>query len=158
MWFSISAYGAEKRCFVAVFDNITERKQAEEALLFKTALLEAQAETTLDGILAVDESDHIVLANKQFGLHFDMPKEMLSTQDDLIVLQHVRDKVEAPGSFVEKLKHLYSHRDEKSSEEIRLKNGKVCDRYSAPLVDSKSRYRGRVWYFRDITDRKLAEG
>ena len=37
------------------------RKQAEEALLFKTALLEAQAETTIDGILAVDESDHIVL-------------------------------------------------------------------------------------------------
>ena len=37
------------------------RKQAEEALLFKTAPLEAQAETTIDGILAVDESDHIVL-------------------------------------------------------------------------------------------------
>src|SRR5580693_362533 len=99
MWFSISAYGAGKGCFVAVFDNITERKQAEEALLFKTALLEAQAETTLDGILAVDESDHIVLANKQFGLHFGMPKEMLSTQDDLIVLEHVRDQVEAPDAF-----------------------------------------------------------
>src|SRR5580692_2296809 len=157
MWFSISAYGAGKGCFVAVFDNITERKQAEEALLFKTALLEAQAETTLDGILAVDESDHIVLANKQFGLHFEMPEEMLSTQDDLIVLQHVRDKVEAPDAFVERVKHLYSHRDEKSSDEIRLKNGKVFDRYSAPLVDSKGRYRGRIWYFRDITDRRVAE-
>jgi PAS domain S-box-containing protein len=67
MWFSISAYGAGKGCFVATFDNITERKQAEESLLFKTALLEAQAETTIDGILVVDESDHIVLANKQFG-------------------------------------------------------------------------------------------
>ena len=157
MWFSISAYGAGKGCFVAVFDNITERKQAEEALLFKTALLEAQAETTLDGILAVDESDHIVLANKQFGRHFEMPEEMLSTQDDLIVLQHVRDKVEAPDAFVERVKHLYSHRDEKSSDEIRLKNGKVFDRYSAPLVDSKGRYRGRIWYFRDITDRRVAE-
>jgi PAS domain-containing protein len=28
MWFSISAYGAGKRCFVATFDNVTERKQA----------------------------------------------------------------------------------------------------------------------------------
>jgi diguanylate cyclase (GGDEF)-like protein/PAS domain S-box-containing protein len=157
MWFSISAYGAEKRCFVAVFDNITERKHAEEALLFKTALLEAQAETTLDGILAVDESDHIVLANKQFGLHFGMPKEMLSTQDDLIVLEHVRDQVEAPDAFAERVKYLYSHRDEKSSDEIRLKNGRVFDRYSAPLVDSNGRYRGRIWYFRDITDRRVAE-
>jgi diguanylate cyclase (GGDEF)-like protein/PAS domain S-box-containing protein len=157
MWFSISAYGAGKGCFVAVFDNITERKQAEEALLFKTALLEAQAETTLDGILAVDESDHIVLANKQFGLHFEMPKEMLNTQDDLIVLQHVRDKVEAPDAFVERVKYLYSHRDEKSNDEVKLKNGKIFDRYSAPLVDSKGRYRGRIWYFRDITDRRVAE-
>jgi PAS domain S-box-containing protein len=64
MWFSISAYGAGKRCFVATFDNVTERKQAEEALLFKTALLEAQTETTIDGILVVNESDHIVLANR----------------------------------------------------------------------------------------------
>jgi diguanylate cyclase (GGDEF)-like protein/PAS domain S-box-containing protein len=157
MWFSISAYGAGKGCFVAVFDNITERKQAEEALLFKTALLEAQAETTLDGILAVDESDHIVLANKQFGLHFEMPKEMLNTQDDLIVLQHVRDKVEAPDAFVERVKYLYSHRDEKSNDEVKLKNGKIFDRYSAPLVDSRGRYRGRIWYFRDITDRRVAE-
>jgi diguanylate cyclase (GGDEF)-like protein len=157
MWFSISAYGAGKGCFVAVFDNITERKQAEEALLFKTALLEAQAETTLDGILAVDDSDHIVLANKQFGRHFEIPKEILNTQDDLIVLQHVRDKVEAPDAFVERVKYLYSHRDEKSSDEVNLKNGKVFDRYSAPLVDAKGRYRGRIWYFRDITDRKVAE-
>jgi diguanylate cyclase (GGDEF)-like protein/PAS domain S-box-containing protein len=157
MWFSISAYGAGKRCFVAVFDNITERKQAEEALLFKTALLEAQAETTLDGILAVDESDHIVLANKQFGLHFGIPSELLGTQDDLVMRQHVMAKVEAPDAFVERVKYLNDHRDEKSRDELKLKNGKVFDRYSAPLVDSRGRYRGRIWYFRDITDRRVAE-
>jgi PAS domain S-box-containing protein len=32
MWFSISAYGAGNRCFVATFDNITERKRIEHAL------------------------------------------------------------------------------------------------------------------------------
>jgi diguanylate cyclase (GGDEF)-like protein/PAS domain S-box-containing protein len=157
MWFSISAYGAGKRCFVATFDNVTERKQAEEALLFKTALLEAQTETTIDGILVVNESDHIVLANRQFGLNFEIPDELLSTRDDLVVRKHVTAKVEAPDAFVETIKYINSHRDEKSSDELRLKNGKVFDRYSAPLVDSKSQYRGRVWYFRDITDRKLAQ-
>jgi len=156
-WFSISAYGAGKGCFVATFDNITERKQVEETLLFKTALLEAQAETTIDGILAVDESDHIVLANKQFGLNFGMPDELLSTRDDLIVRKYVTDQVEDPDAFVQRVKYLNSHRDEKSRDELRFKNGKTFDRYSAPLVDAKGRYRGRIWYFRDITDRKLAE-
>jgi diguanylate cyclase (GGDEF)-like protein len=66
-------------------------------------------------------------------------------------------KVEAPEAFVEKVKYLNSHRDEKSRDELRFKNGKIFDRYSAPLIDSKGRYRGRIWYFRDITDRKIAE-
>jgi diguanylate cyclase (GGDEF)-like protein/PAS domain S-box-containing protein len=157
MWFSVSAYGAGSGFFVATFDNITERKRVEETLLFKTALLEAQAETTIDGILVVDESDCVVLANRQFGLQFGISDEVLSTRDDQIVLQHVTDKVEDPNAFVEKVKYLNSHREEKSRDELRFKNGKIFDRYSAPLVDSKSRYRGRIWYFRDITDRTLAE-
>jgi diguanylate cyclase (GGDEF)-like protein/PAS domain S-box-containing protein len=137
--------------------DVTERKQAEESLLFKTALLEAQTETTIDGILAVDESDHIVLTNKQFGLNFGIPDELLNTRDDLIVLKHVTDKVEDPDAFIERVEYLNSHRDEKGRDELRFKNGKIFDRYSAPLVDSKGRYRGRIWYFRDITARKLAE-
>jgi diguanylate cyclase (GGDEF)-like protein/PAS domain S-box-containing protein len=157
MWFSISAYGAGNGCFVATFDNITERKQAEESLLFNTALLEAQAETTIDGILVVDESDHIVLVNKQFGLNFGIPDEVLSTRDDLIVRRHLIDRVEDSEVFVEKINYLNSHRDEKSRDELTFKNGKIFDRYSAPLADSKGRYRGRIWYFRDITDRKIAE-
>jgi diguanylate cyclase (GGDEF)-like protein/PAS domain S-box-containing protein len=157
MWFFISAYGAGKGCFVATFDNITERKRAEESLLFKTALLEAEAETTIDGILVVDESDHVVLANKQFGQQFGIPDEVLSTRDDQIVLRHVRDKVEDPNAFVDRVRYLNSHRDEKSRDVLRFKNGKIFDRYSAPLVDSKSRYQGRIWYFRDITERKVSE-
>jgi PAS domain S-box-containing protein len=39
-WFSISVYSPEKGYFVAVFDNITQRKQAEQALRDKLAELE----------------------------------------------------------------------------------------------------------------------
>jgi diguanylate cyclase (GGDEF)-like protein/PAS domain S-box-containing protein len=143
--------------FVAIKQDITERKQSEETLLFKTALLEGQAETTIDGILVVDESDHIILANKQFGRQFEIPDALLSTRDDQIVLNHVLAQIEAPDVFAERVKYLYSHRDENSRDEFRLTNGKVFDRYSAPLVDSQGHYRGRIWYFRDITDHKLSE-
>ncbi len=137
--------------------DISQRKQEEESLLFKNALLEAQAETTIDGILAVDESDRIVLTNRQLGVSFEIPDEVLRARDDLIMREYVSNQLEDPAAFLEKVKYLYSHRNEKSRDELRLKNGKVLDRYSAPLQDSKGRYRGRIWYFRDITDRKLAE-
>lgn len=82
---------------------------------------------------------------------------MLKAGDDLIVRNLMMANVEAPDAFVETVQYLYRHRDEKSRDEIKLRNGKVFDRYSAPLVDSQSRYRGRICYFRDITVRKLAE-
>jgi diguanylate cyclase (GGDEF)-like protein/PAS domain S-box-containing protein len=145
------------RYFIAIKQDITERKRAEESLLFKTALLEAQAETTLDGILVVDDVSQIILVNKQFGLHFGIPDELLLTRDDQIVLAHVVSKIENPDAFLERVRYLYSHRDEKSRDEFRLKNGRIFDRYSAPLFDSQKQYRGRIWYFRDITNRKTAE-
>jgi PAS domain S-box-containing protein len=137
-----------------LLSDITERKRAEEEILFKTALLEGQSEATIDGILIVDEQNHIVLANKRFGLNFGIPDEVLSTLDDLIVRKYVADQVEDPSAFVERVDYLNSNRHEKSRDELKFKNGKVYDRYSAPLVDSTGRYRGRIWYFRDITDRK----
>ncbi len=141
---------------VAAYD-LTERKRAEEQLLFKTALLEAQTETTIEGILVVDESDRIILANKQFGLHFGVPSKLIIGRDDRLVLKHVTDRVDDPDAFLERIKYLYIHPDEKSRDEFKLKNGKTFDRYSAPLVDSNGRHRGRIWYFRDITDRINAE-
>jgi len=142
---------------LATVRDLTERKRAVDTLLFKTALLEAQSETTIDGILVVDESDRIVLANKQFAAHFEIPEPMLKSGDDLAVRQFVTGHMVDPAAFVEKVEYLYRHREEKSRDEIRLKNGKTFDRYSAPLVDSENQYRGRIWYFRDITDRKTAE-
>jgi diguanylate cyclase (GGDEF)-like protein/PAS domain S-box-containing protein len=137
--------------------DITERKHAEEALLLKTSLLEAQSETTLDGILVVDDSNQIIFVNKQLGILFEIPDELLNPRDGRSVLRHMEHQVEEPEAFVEKIGYFYSHRDEKSRDERRLKNGKIFDRYSAPLIDSKGGYRGRIWSYRDITEQKRIE-
>src|ERR1700722_4480064 len=70
------------------------------------------------GILVVEESDHIILANKQFGLQFEIPDALLSTRDDQIVLNHVLAKIEGPDVFAERVKYLYSHRNENSRDEL----------------------------------------
>ena len=146
-----------QRMLLASVRDITARKEAEEALLFKTALLEAQSETTIDGILVVDESDQVVLVNKQLGIHFDVPEEFLLSHDDSMLRIHVASQVEDPEAFIERVRYIYSRPDDKSRDEFRLKNGKTIDRYSAPFLDAKGRRRGRIWYFRDISERKVAE-
>ncbi len=138
-------------------EDITEGKRAEEALMFKNALLEAQSETTLDGILAVDEDERIVLVNHQFRTQFGVSEVLLESGDDGLLRNHVMKQVEDPEAFLDKVNYLYRHPDVNSMDEVRLRNGQTFDRYSAPLVDSRGEHRGRIWYFRDITERKTAE-
>ena len=140
-----------------IFRDITNQKKSQEELLFKTALLEAQSETTIDGILVVDEKGKSILFNKRFGQMWNIPQQLLDTRDDRKMLQYVLDQLKNPDKFLEKVKYLYGHKDQQSRDEIKFKDGKTFDRYSSPLIDSNGTYHGRVWYFRDVTERKRAE-
>lgn len=146
-----------RNLIMATVQDITERKRNEEVLTFKSALLEAESETTLDGVLAVDENDRIILANRQFGAHFGVPQEMLDAKDDRALLNFVTDQIEDSETFLQRIGHLYRHPEERSTDEIRLKNGKTFERYTAPLEDSGHGHRGRIWYFHDITKRRAME-
>jgi len=145
------------RCNVGFFTDITKREKTEEELLFKTALLEAQSETSIDGILVVDNEGKSLLFNKRFGRMWDIPQHILNTRDDEKMLQCVLSQLKEPDKFLERVKYLYAHKDKKSRDEIQFKDGKVFDRYSSPLRDSTGKHYGRIWYFRDITQRKRIE-
>jgi len=142
---------------LGIIRDITEQKQAEEALLLKNALLEAQTEATIDGILVVDEADRVILANRQFRLNFGLPENLVSAGDDRALREFVCSKMENPEAFLEKINYLNTNQNEKSLDEVKFKDGQVFERYSAPLLDSRERYRGRIWYFRDVTERKQTE-
>jgi PAS domain S-box-containing protein len=145
------------QCNVGFFTDITERKHAEEELLFNTALLEAQSETSIDGILVVDSKGKSLSFNKRYGQLWDIPQHILNTRDSEKMLQYVLSQLKEPDKFLERVKYLYAHKDEKSRDEIQFKDGKVFDRYSSPLRDSTGKHFGRIWYFRDITQHKHTE-
>jgi len=136
---------------------VAERKQAEEALMFKTMLLEAQAETSTDGILAVDNDGRSILFNKRFGEIWKIPQSVLDTKDDKKMLEYVLKQLKDPGEFIRKVAHLYEHKDDKSNDEIEFADGRCLERYSAPLISADGKHQGRIWYFHDITERKKME-
>ncbi len=137
--------------------DITERKLAEEELQFKNTLLTTQQETSIDGILIVNEDGKIISYNQRFVEMWGVSQKLIESNTDEPILEFVTNKVADSRSFYSRIKYLYDHKDETSREEIVLKNGLIFDRYSAPMNGPAKQYYGRIWYFRDITDLKKTE-
>jgi PAS domain S-box-containing protein len=137
--------------------DIAARKKIEKELRFKTTILETQQQNALDGILVVDETQTIISCNRRFIEIFDIPPRLIEAGYDVPVLKHVTEQTADPDGFLSRVEYLYNHTEEKSREGILLANGGVIDRYSAPMKGVDGSYFGRVWYFRDISERKLVE-
>lgn len=137
--------------------EIQERERTEEELLFNNALLEAELQTSTDGILVVSSERELILWNKRFAEMWNVPAEILQSKDDEKMLQYALGQLKDSEAFLARVMYLYAHPQEKSRDELEFKDRKVFGRYSSPLVDRNGEYHGRIWYFRDITDRKRAE-
>jgi diguanylate cyclase (GGDEF)-like protein/PAS domain S-box-containing protein len=130
---------------------------AQQEIAFKSTLLAAQQEVSPDAILVVDEHGKIISYNRHFVELWGLPQEMVAARVDEPVLQSVVAQVLDPEAFVARVDHLYRHRSEESHEEIDLRDGRILERYSAPIIGESGKYYGRIWFFRDITGRKQVE-
>jgi len=143
--------------YMGVALNITEHKRIEEELTFRNLILSTQQETAIDGILVVGKEANILSYNQKFASMWGISEEILSMKSDKLVLNAVLDKLIDPELFLSEVNYLYEHTEETSFDEILLKDGRIFERYSAPMIGSDGIYRGRVWYFRDITERRRVE-
>jgi len=142
---------------IKVIDLESQRRQTEAEIQFKNTILKTQQETSLDAILVVDEHGKIISYNQKFIDLWHLSPQLVGGGLDAPVLQSVTQQAENPETFFARVQFLNKHRDEKCHEEIRLKDGRIIDRYSAPVTGADRKHYGRVWYFRDITERKQSE-
>jgi PAS domain S-box-containing protein len=119
------------------------------------ALLHSVLEATADGILVVDLEGRIRLTNSRFSELWRIPTELLQPGDHNLPLQAVLDQVPDPASFLARIRELYESPGAESLDVIRLRDGRVLERYSTPHALA-GEVVGRVWSFRDITDREWA--
>jgi diguanylate cyclase (GGDEF)-like protein/PAS domain S-box-containing protein len=120
------------------------------------SLHRATIESTTDGILVVDGGGRWVSFNRTFLEMWRIPSEIVRRRDDDAALEAVLGQLEDPASFIAKVRELYSRPDAESFDELHFKDGRVIERYSQPhRIEGRSV--GRVWSFRDVTERKRSE-
>jgi len=74
-----------------------------------------------------------------------------------VLLEYVSAQLKYPDEFIRRVAFLYDHPDEKDWNEIEFVDGRYFDRYSSPLISVDGKDLGRIWFFRDITERKRIE-
>ena len=142
---------------VVTFVDITERKSRERELLLANTVLNTEQETSLDGVLVVDENEKMVSFNKNFVEMWGLSDEVVQSRSNQEALQSVLEQLESPDEFLGVVQQLRSHKEQRLRDELKLKDGRIFDRYSAPMIGPDGKYYGRVFYFRDITQGKQAE-
>jgi len=141
---------------IRIIEDITARKKGERDLERSLSLLRATLDSTADGILVVDRQGRIVSHNKRFREMWRIPDSILETGEDQKALQFVLEQLEDPEGFLRKVQELYGQAEMESYDWIRFKDGRVFERYSKPQMIGGETV-GRVWSFRDVTDRELAD-
>lgn len=122
----------------------------------KMRILEEQYQRNPAGILLVNERMEMISYNRKFLEMWNIPLHIQQSRDDNESLQVVLDQVAEPGEFLRKVYALYEDPRQESTDEVRLKDGRVFYRYSFP-VHTDEEYLGRIWYFLDISSLKAAQ-
>jgi PAS domain S-box-containing protein len=127
-------------------------RQMQDALAQTLSRLRATLESTGNGILVVDWHGKVNSMNRQFGQMWELPDELLQTQDDAHILEFVASSVQEPELLRARLNAIVDPME--SADTIRHKDGRVFEFSSRPQYLDEQII-GRVFSVQDITQRTL---
>jgi PAS domain S-box-containing protein len=137
-------------------EEIRQRNLSDSALKKTLSLLNATLESTADGIYVVDLQGRITGYNQNFMNMWNISPALLESGENETVVNHVRSQLKNPEEFSANIREFDTHPGRESFDMIEFNDGKIFERYSKPQIIGDSVV-GRVWSYRDITDRKHAE-
>ncbi len=141
---------------IGTHSDITDHMLIEEKLKDSLSLVEATLESTADGILVSDGHGRMVRFNDKFAQMWKLPAEILDSGDDDAALDYVIAQLKDPEVFLKKVQELYVSQEASSFDILEFSDGRIFERYSQPQRVGNLVI-GRVWSFRDITERRRAE-
>ena len=141
----------------ALQKELTQRSRIEKEVRLKNTILQTEQETALDAILVVGEGGEILTYNRKFLDLWKIPESIMGQKHDQPFLAYATSQTADPAAFLALVRHLYERRDAICNDEVELNDGRVLERYSAPVAGDDGTYYGRIWYFRDVTETRLIQ-
>ncbi len=117
---------------IGVALDITRQKRAQRELQKAFSLLRATLDSAADAILVMDDRGKISNFNESLVEMWRVPREIADQRDEDRLLAFLLDSVEDPGDFAKKAMGLHSRRDVETSGSVKLKDGRILERFSKP--------------------------
>ena len=141
---------------VTLNEEIRQRNLSDSMLKNTLSLLNATLESTADGIYVVDQQGRITGYNQNFMNMWNIPTALLESGENETVVNYIQSQLKNPEEFLANIKEFDTHPGRESFDMIEFNDGKIFERYSKPQKIGDIVV-GRVWSYRDVTERKRAE-
>ncbi|MDH7598406.1 MAG: PAS domain S-box protein [Sedimentisphaerales bacterium] len=138
---------------IGVVHDITEQKKAKESLERSFSLLHATLESTADGIGAFDNSGQLTSFNQKFLQMWGLTELAQSGLTRARIIEVIKAQVVDPQVVDRVLASAYSQPEQARSGVLELQDGRVIEYHCQPQRLA-GQVTGRVWSFRDITERR----
>src|ERR1700736_3591130 len=131
-----------------------ERKPEE--LANSLLMMRATLESTTDAIVLTDGAAKVTGYNEKYVEMLGLSREIIDAADVQQLRELFSQQFKDPQQFLIRIKEIYASSPPESFDVLEFADGRVFERYSK-LQPIDNRTVGRVWSFRDITERKRAE-
>lgn len=141
---------------VIIGRDVRERKRAEREVQQAVTLLQSTLDSTADGILVVADRGRILSYNRRFLEIWRIPQSIMDSGDNVGAMQRIVGQLSTPTDFVASFLSVSPEAEGEASGLLELTDGRRIERYSITRpIDGGQTI--RVWSFRDVTARFVAE-
>src|SRR6188472_491827 len=120
------------------------------------AMMHATLESTTDAILVTDEANYVREFNEKYVRFWGIPPHMMISAHASELWNYVSPQLKDPAGYLAQVQEIIASAAPETFDVLQLKDGRVFEQSSAIQL-IKQRNVGRVWSFRDITQRKRAQ-
>lgn len=120
-------------------------------------LLKSQQEASDQGSLLLNNNGEIINYNKRALEIWKVPVSLTYQRKYNEIFRKVLTQLKHPNAILKLYKKTLSNPQLKTSTELQLIDGRYLAIYTAPAVFNEKESFGRLWQFRDITNRKFDE-
>lgn len=120
------------------------------------AMLRSVIEAGNDGLLVVNQDGLVETFNQRFLAMWHLSPDLGRSAGEAPVMAQLELQMLAPHMFAQKVRELQGMPDASTMDLVRTRDGRTLECHSEP-VRQDGRLTGRVWSFRDVTERERAQ-